>query len=112
MPIDSEKLFGVWPSRFRWMLRFSLRTFFVLLTIGCFAGGWFLNRAERERAAVKSLEQLEEVTVTYEVCFVPAEEIPVLMRWHTNFEDLSGWGPHPVPEDSLRGQLSRILGMD
>jgi Leucine-rich repeat (LRR) protein len=45
------------PTRFRWLLRFSLRTMFLLVTIGCLAGGWFMNRIRHERAAIAWADQ-------------------------------------------------------
>lgn len=101
------------PSRFRWMLRFSLRSFFILLTTACLAGGWFLNRVQRQRAAVQALEQ-QQAYVSYDVYFVPADQLEGIeefnRKWNCN--------PGPVPkgralaEESLRGKLCRHLGQD
>ncbi len=41
----------------RWF-QFSLRTLLVLVTIGCLAGGWWINRAFQQRAAVRRFYQL------------------------------------------------------
>ncbi len=41
----------------RWYrLRFSLRTFFILLTLLCVTAGWFINRCETHRKTVADLE--------------------------------------------------------
>src|SRR5262245_59797518 len=45
------------PTRLRWLLRFSLRTLFVLLTVACIAGGWFINRVRQQQAVVKWVEE-------------------------------------------------------
>jgi hypothetical protein len=44
------------PKR-RWF-QFSLRTLLVLVTLGCLAGGWWINRAFQQRAAVRRFYEL------------------------------------------------------
>lgn len=44
------------PKR-RWF-QFSLRTLLVLITLGCLAGGWWINRAFQQRAAVRRFYEL------------------------------------------------------
>ena len=41
----------------RWF-QFSLRTLLVLVTIGCIAGGWWINRAFQQRTAVRRFYEL------------------------------------------------------
>ena len=38
--------------------QFSLRTLLVIVTIGCLAGGWWINRAFQQRAAVRRFYEL------------------------------------------------------
>jgi hypothetical protein len=58
------------PKRKRRWLRFGLRSFFVLLTIGCLLLGYWVHRAERQRAVVKWVEQ-KGGTVNYGFEFGP-----------------------------------------
>jgi len=41
------------PKRKRRWLRYSLRSFFVVLTISCLALGFYVSRAERQARAVQ-----------------------------------------------------------
>jgi hypothetical protein len=63
------------PSRFR---TFSLRTFFVLVTILAVAIGLFVRRVHDEQAAATALEKLDFVFITYEPHFwtKPASRSP------------------------------------
>ena len=45
------------PSNRRWF-QFSLRTLLVLVTVGCIAGGWWINRAFQQRTAVRRFYEL------------------------------------------------------
>ena len=44
------------PKKRRW-LRYSLRSSFIVLTIGCLLLGYWVYRAERQKAVVKWVEQ-------------------------------------------------------
>jgi hypothetical protein len=46
------------PVRKRPWFQFSLRTLLIILTIGCIAGGWWINRAFQQRAAVRRFYEL------------------------------------------------------
>ncbi len=66
---DNPKL-RWWQAKRHW-LRLSLRTFFVLLTVGCvFLAwlGWIINRANQQRHAVQWVRQLNgKVSYDFEV---------------------------------------------
>jgi hypothetical protein len=104
-------------SRVRWMLRFSLRTFFVLLTMACVAGGWYLNRVQRQRAAVQAIEK-QGGLVLYDVVLV--EDDLALLIEHFNAQMVQFGGvvrqasdePRPLSKSTLRGKLALVLGID
>ena len=84
-------------TRRRW-LQFSLRTAFVLLTIGCLWLGWKVNRAGEQREAVEAIEALGGA---------------VLYDWML-VEDSQEIKSRPVDEQRPRGpdQLRQLLGDD
>ena len=45
------------PKPRRWF-RYSLRTLFIVMTVGCLVSGFWLNRAFRQRDAVRRFNQL------------------------------------------------------
>lgn len=46
------------PARWSFRPRFSLRTLFIVLTVGCLLGGYWMNRAIRQRTAVRRFYEL------------------------------------------------------
>lgn len=46
------------PKRRWFRLRFSLRTMFIVLTVACLIGGYRMNKAIRQRTAVKRFYEL------------------------------------------------------
>jgi hypothetical protein len=82
----------------RRFLQFSLRTFLILLTVGCIWLGWKVERARRQREAVKAIEAIGGVVQydwqgdigswavwysggNYESRFVPADKVLRVPAW-------------------------------
>ncbi|HUE72833.1 MAG TPA: hypothetical protein VMP01_18250 [Pirellulaceae bacterium] len=57
-PSSSPSPTAAAPKRFRGLLRFSLRTLFIVFTVGCIWLGIVTKRARDQRAAVDRILQL------------------------------------------------------
>ena len=83
----------------RWF-QFSLRTLLILVTIGCVGGGWWLNRAFRQRAAVRRFYELTAdrqshrhdapVTMCYRYQGKDQYYKPIIPKWLHWLRDMIG----------------------
>lgn len=88
------------PRRNRWGLRFSLRTLLIVMTIVCLVSGFWLNRAIRQRTAVRKFYELtanrppshgdELVTMGYRYQGRDQYYKPIIPRWLHPVRDLIG----------------------
>lgn len=100
VPSSSDNPNPVQSNR-RW-LRLSLRTFVLVLTLGCLLLGWIANRAQQQRRAVQWITDLGG-NVTYDFAFDGSQIVVV---------DESGSTYRVYPSDRRDFWLYFLLGRD